>query len=617
MSKVKKEPDKGDFVKSRKRPDRAKKIQERKNTSETVVKKCLRKAICDNDNKDVVVEFIRQRVELCSKRVRSASLILNLLVQEVFDGLHSHKNVTNVWNDTYVRNILLGTSNCPIVKNILKRFPKLYLDKSLRHTGDGNIYTHAAKKLIVNIKNVLVVSTPKLIKKVVYDSIKDKDQSVLALFAVNGWDMKQVRETEVLTTATSDFIALCRSKLGLEGTERIDKKWLKKEDNLARMLDFRVFAIQTLKTLEKKEYTILPIARTKAHFITLDNMGFWGLCKDCKFLDCGLYDENKQTNTIVKEYWTSVFNLNTASSKTFSGTICTDGIVVDIHYQRPKNYKENGKEEKRFESKGYRVLGNDPGRTNIFYFAEELVDGTKRKYKMTRSQYYNESGSRSAIKLSNTWNRNIQEELNIMSANSLKGVGLNQFEERLAVVLPLEDALWKEYLRPRWSRQRFRNHAGKKKVFANFFNRIERDTEGDEKIVIAYGSAKFAHGGKGEISVPTSKAYKECTFRFKTIPIDEFRTSRVCYDDLSLLQGVAKWSNYQKVALRGLLWCVSTTKYGGKLINRDLNAALNIRRCLVDGRPTELNRSKQQQKLLPLKIVKIIRDSGKRKLNKV
>jgi hypothetical protein len=91
----------------------------------------------------------------------------------------------------------------------------------------------------------------------------------------------------------------------------------------------------------------------------------------------------------------------------------------------------------------------------------------------------------------------------------------------------------------------------------------------------------------------------------------------VCYDDLSLLQGVAKWSNYQKVALRGLLWCVSTTKYGGKLINRDLNAALNIRRCLVDGRPTELNRSKQQQKLLPLKIVKIIRDSGKRKLNKV
>ncbi len=92
------------------------------------------------------------------------------------------------------------------------------------------------------------------------------------------------------------------------------------------------------------------------------------------------------------------------------------------------------------------------------------------------------------------------------------------------------------------------------------------------------------------------------------VPTDEFRSTRVHYKDDKILQGVGVWKGYKKVSVRGLLWCESTNKYGGKLVNRDLNAALNIRRCVIGVRPDALNRSKQKDKLPKMVIVRIIKD---------
>jgi hypothetical protein len=43
-------------------------------------------------------------------------------------------------------------------------------------------------------------------------------------------------------------------------------------------------------------------------------------------------------------------------------------------------------------------------------------------------------------------------------------------------------------------------------VFAKFFNGL---VSKGKKTVVAYGAAKFAPGGKGEMAVPTSRACKE------------------------------------------------------------------------------------------------------------
>ena len=100
------------------------------------------------------------------------------------------------------------------------------------------------------------------------------------------------------------------------------------------------------------------------------------------------------------------------------------------------------------------------------------------------------------------------------------------------------------------------------------------------------------------------------------MPTDEYRSTRVDYKDGSILQGVGKKNDYgELIDVRGLLWCKTTKGYGCKLVNRDLNAALNIRRCLTGVRPDALTRSKDAAKL-PLKvIVKVIKDRKPTKKN--
>jgi len=43
--------------------------------------------------------------------------------------------------------------------------------------------------------------------------------------------------------------------------------------------------------------------------------------------------------------------------------------------------------------------------------------------------------------------------------------------------------------------------------------------------VVAYGTAKFAPDGRGEVAMPTSRAFEVCVQRFKAVPVDEFGTT--------------------------------------------------------------------------------------------
>lgn len=111
-------------------------------------------------------------------------------------------------------------------------------------------------------------------------------------------------------------------------------------------------------------------------------------------------------------------------------------------------------------------------------------------------------------------------------------------------------------------------------------------------VIVAYGAAKFKPGGRGEVNVPTSRAYKECKQKFKTYPVDEFRTTAVSAKTGVILKNV--YSRRLKKEVRGLKWCDSTNNC--KFVNRDLNAALNIRRCLASPiRPVELCRHEKSR----------------------
>jgi len=132
-----------------------------------------------------------------------------------------------------------------------------------------------------------------------------------------------------------------------------------------------------------------------------------------------------------------------------------------------------------------------------------------------------------------------------------------------------------------------------------------------QRLVVAYGAWRWAPK-KGTTPAPSTRTYKECARRFVKIPADEFRTSYTHHELGCTLQTVeiekcqrspeeiAKYRPLteeqmeRRAKVRGLLALVSTTSDGKKRmesVNRDFNAAINIRKCAVlEKRPPEWTR---------------------------
>jgi hypothetical protein len=228
----------------------------------------------------------------------------------------------------------------------------------------------------------------------------------------------------------------------------------------------------------------------------------------------------------------------------------------------------------------------------------EMVGSQWKTYSLTRQQYYQESGIRRANIRAHAWNKGVRSEIGNMSKVSTKGHSLSAFLEFMEAWKVNKDALWKEYTKMRWNDSRFKLYGGKKRVFATFLNKLQADTN----TVIAFGSAKFAASGKGEVAVPTTRAFKECSYRFPIKLVDEFRTSKLFWKDEHLLQLVTKKNKdpaKKDVPVHGLLWCCSTNEaYANKFVDRDVNAAKNIYKCATSPvRPRALDRKFAQGKL--------------------
>jgi hypothetical protein len=493
------------------------------------------------------------------------------------------------------------------VENLITTYPHLF-ENIKRFPEDRNIYSSGAIKMATNVKTHLQINFDKVLKKYLYNTASlTKEEAVNVLINLWGWKKDYNQGKNVNNEKVKTIINKLRSILKIEDNEIINKAWLKKLSNLPTMLKFFIYVNRIQQDNKQPLINILPINKIKMHHLTIDSTTLYGVLKEIGLETGG--SENKKGHNI----WNGVFDFERIMGKgrNFTFTIDTDGVSMSAHFwkrnkKKEKHQKEyeiaknNGnleewlKQQKQKNSKktkpdltDKRVFGGDPGRTNILTLVEVLGDGTIKKYTLTRKQYYNDSGIDKANRKVQKWNACVATEIKLLSSNSPKSVVLTSFLEYVETKKNIDNALWQEYTKKRWQEQRFRLYGGKKRVFSKFFNQL-----GDPKdIVIAYGSAKLAPGGKGEVSVPVSRIYKECASRYDTYIEDEYRSSKYDWRYETVLQLVKSAKTNRSI--RGLLWCNSTNNNECKFVDRDVNAAMNIRKTFMSvTRPVILSRSR-------------------------
>ena len=585
---------------TRKRPDVALKRKERAKNDQKVVKCFLSSLLINQDKKEQIIQVIKERVTALSKRQVIASISLNYLIKELFHDVSLDKLndviLPDILETTFIRQLFLGTDDSrkpfPEIEQFYTRHPYLLqkINEQPTHIGLRNVYSAAAAKFSTNVWNHLWINIKKRVYQFIDEYIIDKDSKSAVLYHIMNWTMTQ-EKIDIINSLSPQVLDLIKIQKEILGETQIDEKWCKNKSNFNKLLRYSIFISQTTS---KKQFNIIPMSKIKNHYITIDSSSLWGI-----FKEVGLFDKNLETFTALKDdHWRSIIDVSKVQGKNcnFTNTIETDGSSICVHFERDKDNDKVTVTKKKIDTKNIDYWACDPGRTNIFYMVNKKDDGTYKTLKLTRRQYYQESGISKANRKCQIWSDAEEIKDCDLSSYSSKGCNIQNFKMFVYNYLENWDVLWKEYGADKWSKQRMRLYGGKKRVFANFFNKMKSFSE--KKIIVGYGSAKFNPTAKNEVAVPTSRAYKECTYRFKTVPVDEFRTSKIFHEDSStILQTVERED--KKTVVRGLLWYSSTIESESKFVNRDVNAAINILNCLVrPKRPAMLCRSDKNEKIV-------------------
>ncbi|GFH05593.1 uncharacterized protein HaLaN_00080, partial [Haematococcus lacustris] len=125
-------------------------------------------------------------------------------------------------------------------------------------------------------------------------------------------------------------------------------------------------------------------------------------------------------------------------------------------------------------------MGLDPGA--IQAVSETLgvwgEDGCLESFhssKLTRSQVQHDSGLIQARRNTQRWNENIKLEQQHLAAATPAGTSQAAIQRHVAVTLATWDAVWREYLHPKWAEQRMRLYGAQEKVLERNFVKLEEE----------------------------------------------------------------------------------------------------------------------------------------------
>ncbi|KAJ9506782.1 hypothetical protein QJQ45_025425 [Haematococcus lacustris] len=122
-------------------------------------------------------------------------------------------------------------------------------------------------------------------------------------------------------------------------------------------------------------------------------------------------------------------------------------------------------------------MGLDPGAIQAvsaasgMWRADGLLQGFYRS-KLTRSQVQHDSGLIQARHNTQRWNDSIKLQLQHLAAATPSGTSLVAIQRHVAVTLATWDAMWGEYLHPKWAEQRMRLHGAQEKVLERYFMKV-------------------------------------------------------------------------------------------------------------------------------------------------
>jgi hypothetical protein len=591
---------------------------------ESVVKCCLGKHLKDKRAFSPIKNF----VDNSSKIFHTGTLLVNHFVCDMIEKpnvdvgkLHKMLNDQMFFYRAFAI-VARSKNKGKKYRELLDFFNKkqdMYPEKGLinRLEDDGPILNAAARQIATNTATYLRTTFASRLKKVVFAKIPEGACPGIANSIC--WHVRGMPRyaRSVLNEEHLAIVSELRAMIAgadVKPEAELNDKWLDK--NKGRVVCFLAWILKNFEELKlknpkgmKRRFNLLPIADQKSHFIAISTVVMRRLMLNSGIL--GDEIDQETFNESIDEHRSAVFITSRVirgiklagpqtppcnGTKKFGNTIETNGVSVCFHVltwrdkmpgmdEPPKKIRKKKRgataasEEPSVIYDPTKVVGVDPGRCNISSTVQQQSDGSWKKCRLTRKQFYRDSHAESNLKkLQMSDRNNIAGEMAMLSECISKTASVKEFEKYLETKKRVDAKLWKHRLRRCFGLMAMDNYIHKRKTMDKFW----KQTVGlKEDTVVAYGDAGFASSGRGERSVPTKTMRKAATrFSRLVVEVDEFNTSKTCCDCGACLLPIRIPGNSKP--LRAVRRCGSIECNETPLKSRDWSAAINIFWRLVD-----------------------------------
>ncbi|KAJ9517605.1 hypothetical protein QJQ45_025050 [Haematococcus lacustris] len=361
-------------------------------------------------------------------------------------------------------------------------------------------------------------------------------------------------------------VRMHRRLLGLPATWREGQDSIEKGGAGRLPLEKRVrYALFVNRSLEgwqtpndtcPRPFTMLPMVGVRARHFVIDDRVLHGLLTDLGMTDLTVLGFEADS----LPHWQKFIQYSQLQNSgwEFARRVETDGVSISVHFVRSQAVTEPvelpfiGRKltaTSDYNPATHIAVGVDPGVTQAIkagHAQRHAVTGQvlrQWEWELSKGQVKHDSGLTKAKQDTARWSAAIQPQLQQLAAATPAGTTLDSLQAHILALKATWDALWEEYLKPRWRRQRLGLHHAQERVIEAFCKKVVNGMKWvsrhyyhqERGVAVFLGAGNFSQGGwkAGAVRAGFHKVVEQPS-RPGTDPrpdrlviVDEFRTSRV------------------------------------------------------------------------------------------
>ncbi|KAJ9510620.1 hypothetical protein QJQ45_027502 [Haematococcus lacustris] len=230
-----------------------------------------------------------------------------------------------------------------------------------------------------------------------------------------------------------------------------------------------------------RPFTMLPMVGVRARHFVIDDRVLHGVLSDLGMTTLA----RRQVEADSLPHWQKFIQYSQLQNSgwEFARRVETDGVSISVHFVRSQAVTEPvelpfiGRKltaTSDYDPTTHIAVGVDPGVTQAIkagHAQRDQVTGQvlrQWEWELSKGQLKHDSGLTKATQDTARWSAAIQPQLLQLAAATPAGTTLGGLHAHVLALKATWDALWEEYLKPRWRRQRLALHHAQERIIEAF-----------------------------------------------------------------------------------------------------------------------------------------------------